>query len=343
MPRFLADRTTRPRRPAQFIRLYDTLEALDILDELIAAFDAIGYNVLLPWQVLDAADYGTPQHRERLFLYGARKGLPMPAYPAKATSPADNDWRPQPKGPTCEDALGDLPDADGFDALLTTDEVLPGKWREPSAYAREMRCLANDAWHFGHVREWNPAVLTSSARTDHTDISRRRFAATVPGEVEPISRFFKLSGTGLSNTLRAGTDAARGAFTSPRPIHYALPRCVTVREMARLHGFPDWFRFHTTKWHGARQIGNSVPPPLGRAVAGALMKALGIEPVRTVGKISLGDPTLIRMDMSEASAYFGIEKPIGRRDRKSGALKRSQREVEAQRHISRAEAAPAGD
>ena len=313
------------------------------LDELIAAFDAIGYGVLLPWQVLDAADYGTPQHRERLFLYGARKGLPLPQYPAKATSPADNDWRTQPKGPTCADALGDLPDADGFDALLMTDEVLPGKWRRPSAYAREMRCLTNDAWHFGHVREWNPAILTSSARTEHTDISRRRFAVTVPGEVEPISRFFKLNGTGLSNTLRAGTDAARGAFTSPRPIHYALPRCVTVREMARLHGFPDWFRFHTTKWHGARQIGNSVPPPLGRAVAGALMKALRVDPARPAGKTALGDPALIRMDMSQASAYFGIEKPIGRRDKKSGAPKRSQREIEAQRHLSLAEAALAGD
>lgn len=29
----------------------------------------------------------------------------------------------------------------------------------------------------------------------------------------------------------------RGAFTSPRPIHYARDRCVTIREMARLHGF----------------------------------------------------------------------------------------------------------
>src|ERR1035438_3384609 len=90
---------------------------------------------------------------------------------------------------------------------------------------------------------------------------------TLPEEVEPISRFYKLSPDGLSNTLRAGTDSSRGAFTSPRPIHYAYPRCITVREMARLHGFPDWFRFHQTKWHGARQIGNSVPPPLGRAVA----------------------------------------------------------------------------
>jgi DNA (cytosine-5)-methyltransferase 1 len=158
-----------------------------------------------------------------------------------------------------------------------------------------------------------------------------RFSETAPGQVEPISRFFRLDGKGLSNTLRAGTDAARGAFTSPRPIHYALPRCVTVREMARLHGFPDWFRFHTTKWHGARQIGNSVPPPLARAVAGALMNALGVEGTRPPEKIALGDPALINMIMSQASEYFGVQNPIARRDRKSGARKRKQHEIEEER------------
>ena len=314
------------------------------LEELIEAFDAIGYQVRMPWRVLDAAQYGVPQHRERLFLLGARKGLPLPEYPGALTRAADDRWNKDgTKGPTCRDAIGDLPDADRFDALLDSDEVRPGKWREPSAYARELRCLTNDAWHYGYVREWNPAVLTSSARTDHTGISKRRFAETSPGQVEPISRFFRLDGNGLSNTLRAGTDAARGAFTSPRPIHFGLPRCVTVREMARLHGFPDWFRFHATKWHGARQIGNSVPPPLARAVAGALMTALGIEPTRPEAKIALGNPALIRMDMSQASEHFGIDNPIGRRDRKSGAKKRKQHEIEALRYIAREEVAIVGN
>ena len=125
-----------------------------------------------------------------------------------------------------------------------------------------MRCADRAAWGYGYIRNWDLNVLTSSARTDHTAISRRRFAATSGGDTEPISRFFKLKADGLSNTLRAGTDSARGAFTSPRPIHYEYARCITVREMARLHGFPDWFRLHSTKWHGARQVGNAVPPPL---------------------------------------------------------------------------------
>jgi DNA (cytosine-5)-methyltransferase 1 len=171
-------------------------------------------------------------------------------------------------------------------------------------------------------------------RTGHTEISQRRFAETKGGDTEPISRFFKLPADGVSNTLRAGTDAARGAFTSPRPIHYLYPRCVTVREMARLHGFPDWFRFHETKWHGARQIGNAVPPPLARAVARALISAMKQRPKAPKEVVALGDTELLRMDISSASRFWKIERPIGRRDRKSGAKKRRQHEIEAQLQLA---------
>src|SRR5690606_18272313 len=157
--------------------------------------------------------------------------------------------------------------------------------------------------------------LTASARTGHTEISRRRFSETDVGSVEPISRFFKLPEQGVSNTLRAGTDGARGAFTSPRPIHYRFDRCVTVREMARLHGFPDWFRFNVTKWHGARQIGNAVPPPLARAIAAQVIEALGVEPTRPEQTLALGDEELLAFDVSGAAAYFGVKAPPSRRDK----------------------------
>jgi DNA (cytosine-5)-methyltransferase 1 len=107
--------------------------------------------------------------------------------------------------------------------------------------------------------------------------------------------------------------------------------------MARLHGFPDWFRFHGTKWHGARQIGNSVPPPFARAIAGSVLRALGLEPERPDETVLLGDPALLQLDMSEASEHFGIPVPIGKRDRKSGATKRKQHEIEAQRETSQIE------
>jgi DNA (cytosine-5)-methyltransferase 1 len=300
------------------------------LDELVTAFEAMGYEVTAPWAVLNAANFGVPQSRERLILLGAKKGIPLPQYPRPTTNVigARKQFLGLPDGPTCADALGDLPDAEKFSALLLGDSVITNGFGTPSTYAAELRCLSNNAWHNGYMREWSPALLTSSARTEHSDISRRRFNETEPGAVEPISRFYRLSAGGISNTLRAGTDGARGAFTSPRPIHYALNRCVTVREMARLHGFPDWFRLHVTKWHGARQIGNAVAPPLARAIGDSIMKALGCVPHKQPKAISLGDPFLLKMQLAKASGHFGVEAPSARRDRKSGATKRKQSEIE---------------
>jgi len=288
------------------------------LTELIQEFESIGYDVQREWRVLNACDFDTPQDRQRLILMGVKRGHSLPVYPT-----------PSPNKVSCRDALEDLPNAETFETLRTGDCVRTRKFKEPSPYAAALRGLGNDAWAFGYPRNWDDTCLTSSARTEHTEISRRRFRATLEGRVEPISRLFKLPANGVSNTLRAGTDSSRGAFTSPRPIHYRYDRCVTVREMARLHGFPDWFRFHATKWHGARQIGNSVPPPLARAVGGQIIKALGFRPRRPSIAIDLGDPDLLLMSSAQASAFFKVDNPIGRRDKKSGAKKRSQAEIEA--------------
>jgi DNA (cytosine-5)-methyltransferase 1 len=81
---------------------------------------------------------------------------------------------------------------------------------------------------------------------------------------------------------------------------------ISVREAARLHSFPDWFRFHWTKWHGFRQVGNSLPPLMGRAVASEITKALG----RSVGKpqerVALGEEELLVFNMTEAANHFGV-------------------------------------
>jgi len=290
------------------------------LHELIEEFQAAGYDVRTEWRVLNAADFGVPQDRQRFILMGAKAGLTVPTYPEKILT-----------RPTCADALGDLPDAEAFATLNETDAVKTEKFGKPSAYAEPLRGFGNDAWGYGHPRIWDSAFLTSSIRTEHSEISRQRFRATPEGKVEPISRFFRLPSDGLSNTLRAGTDASRGAFTSPRPIHYKYPRCVTVREMARLHGFPDWFRFHVTKWHGARQIGNAVPPPLAKAVASQIISALGVTPKRPTKALELGAAALLQMRLQEAAAFFGVANPIGCRDMKSGATKRRQVDIEAGR------------
>ncbi len=281
------------------------------LEEFLNNFEKNGYEVRQPWQVLNAANYGVPQKRERLFLLGAKKGLTLPNYPAPITRLA-NENRDLPLVPTCKDALDDLPEAEEFECLLYCDRVETNSWGHPSKYGAEMRCLSDNSWHFAYKRGWNPQILTSSRRTNHSQVSRDRFQATAPGKIEPVSRFFKLAEDSVANTLRAGTDAARGAHTAPRPIHYRSPRCITVREMARLGGFADWFQFHITKWHGARQIGNAVPPPVARAIASEIIKCLGVKATIPQKILSLGDDKLLSMTMKQAANYWQVAVSIKR-------------------------------
>ena len=286
------------------------------LDELIEALGEAGYKVLLPYRVLNAADFGVPQDRRRLFLFAARADLPLPAYPETLVAPA-----------TVWDAIGDLPDADALDELLDSDSVR-ARWNTGSGYAQRLRGELHDPGDFSHPRSHDRHMLTSSLRTIHTPLSMQRFMATKPGQTEPISRFRKLDPEGLCNTLRAGTDSARGAFTSPRPIHPHLPRVITVREAARLHSYPDWFRFHMTKWHGFRQIGNSVPPLLGRAVATQIMAALGLQGIKPTKALALGRPELLSYDMGEAARRFQVpHSVIAQRTRKSAQTQPDQGEL----------------
>lgn len=277
------------------------------LEEIIQELRKSGYNVVEDYQVLNAAEYGVPQDRKRLFLFGARKGLPLPGYPHPTHSPArDEVSLLAQQTPTVWDALKDLPEADDYDELLERDWVR-AKFKKPSDYAALLRGDATDPDDHSTPREFEPTLLTSSLRTVHTSLSKKRFLETKQGGTEPVSRFLKLDPKGICNTIRAGTASDRGAFTSPRPIHPYSPRCITVREAARLHSYPDWFRFHVTKWHGFRQIGNSVPPLLARAVASKVHEAVSDALPHNGNKpIAQGNTQLLSLDMSEAAAYYGV-------------------------------------
>lgn len=275
------------------------------LTELMDALEEAGYRVLHPYQVLNAANFGVPQSRERLFLIGARNDQSIPEYPV-----------PTAERTTVRDAISDLPDADQIESLRDGDSVRID-WHTEAEYALKLRGLREDPNDYSYRREFDSSMLTASMTTEHTTISKTRFLETPPGKVEKISRFLRLDLNGLCNTLRAGTDSARGAHTSPRPIHPINPRVITVREAARLHSYPDWFRLHVTKWHGFRQIGNSVPPLLGRAVASAIMAALGVTPEKPNQPLPLGDVKLLSMNMGEAASYFSVARTvIAQRERK---------------------------
>lgn len=288
-----------------------------LLQELVQRFEGSDYKVSLPYRILNAAHFGVPQDRRRLILLGARRGIRVPKYPTPCTAPANG--KKQRSGdllrglkatPTVRDAIGDLPDIEQFGQLLNDDVMAPVKYDKGSSYALQRRGQERDRTDFSYPRVANWEGLSGCLRAEHTDESRRRFADTVPGAVEPISRFLRLDPAGLCNTLRAGTATDRGAFTSPRPIHPAFNRCISVREAARLHSYPDWFRFHKTIWHGFRQIGNSVPPLLGRAIGKSIIETLALKQVKPKRIMHLGREELARMTMKEAASAFGVRADV---------------------------------
>lgn len=293
-----------------------------LIDEVVAMVEADGeYRVLTPIKVLQAAEYGAPQSRRRVILLGARSDVPLPEYPSATHTPRTlNGGIPKkaalPLGPSVIEAIGDLPDADEFDELLHDDHVSNASYGNASVYAAFLRGSLMDPTDYSRSRPRIADELTSSARTVHTKKSIDRFLGTAPGTTETVSRFLRLHPDGICNTLRAGTASDRGAYTAPRPIHPLYPRVITVREAARLHGYPDWFRFHVTKWNGFRQIGNSVPAPLGRAVGAAILDADGVTPMNG-DPVRLGSTDLLYMTAGQAHEHFGLtERAIPQRDRK---------------------------
>src|ERR1051326_40788 len=210
-----------------------------------------GYGLVRPICVLNAAEFGVPQRRMRAFVLGYRESEAPPVYPT-----------PKKRRVSVAEAIDDLRCIEGSALLL--GDVYTGALGQPSAYARRLRAAAKMRAR---------TVLTGCVRTKHSDETLRRFGLVVPGRAERVSRFIRLTGAGLAPTLRAGTGRENGRFMAPRPIHPEFDRCITVREAARLHSYPDDFVFHEAKWHGIMQIGNSVPPLLARAVATEIVRA----------------------------------------------------------------------
>lgn len=190
--------------------------------------------------VLNAADFGVPQLRRRLFVIGARDGtrfsFPRPSHvdPDVATE-ADN----RPRYRTAWDALHDV-EADV--AALTPK----GKWAGllPSIPEGE-----NYLWH------------TDRGGGEPLFGWRRRY----------WSFLLKLAKTRPAWTLQAQPGPATG------PFHWTNRR-LSMREMARLQTFPDGFVVTGSVADAQRQLGNAVPSLLGEVLARAIARQLlGLE------------------------------------------------------------------
>jgi DNA (cytosine-5)-methyltransferase 1 len=269
-----------------------------------------GYKIAGNTEPVNAMDFGVPQNRRRILVFGLRDTGPQALLPTVS------------KPLTVSDAFEGLAEPSNYEELRNRDwvrlrpEDTKKRRQTMGTYARYLSSLDRDPDDRSRHRQWNHLQLTNSLLTNHSIESMTRFVNTPPGTAEPVSHYFKLSPDGPARTLRAGTGRERGAFTSPRPIHPTEPRVITAREAARLHSFPDWFRFNITNWHGHRQIGNSVPPLLARAAGNSISRSLGHSPVRAWQFLDSQDEMLLSLSMGEAKDVVMSELPPRRTNRK---------------------------
>lgn len=224
---------------------------------IIIGLEALGYVVRS--KVLRAEDYGVPQERRRLVFIGNRIGLPI-EFPRPTHGVGLMPFV------TIADAISDLPrigNGEGTD--IASYETEPA-----SAFQAAMRDGRNAVTnhiaaklsktnierllHIPQGGSWRdipvdllPAGMKLAKRSDHT------------------KRYGRLSWTGLASTILTKCDPHWGAY-----FHPSQDRTLTVREAARLQSFPDSFNFKGSRTDQYVQVGNAVPPLLGKAIAQAI-------------------------------------------------------------------------
>ncbi len=242
------------------------------------AFRRSGYRVEA--KLLNAADYGVPQRRERIIFLATNTDDAI-EFPPPTHCPADQRGILKlEKHITVREAIGDLPNlgtsgaserysrppASMFQRFCRGDnrELTLHKAREVSGYAmsliRRVQCGQG-------IRSLPPESLPKR-------FHRMRKISTGAFRRDCTTLYYRLSPEEPSYTITCYfTNVSSGPF-----VHPSQHRALTPREAARLQSFPDSFVFVPPKVN--HQIGNAVPPLLGKAIVSALLEKLKAPKVR---------------------------------------------------------------
>lgn len=207
----------------------------EAVKNIIQQFEDCGYNLTLT--LVNAADYGVPQDRKRVFYIGFRKDLKIDFKFPNPTTPNAKDKL------TMKDAIGDLVDTPvpALPKNKTNGELeIPNHEYYIGAYSTIFMSR-------NRVRGWNEQAFTVQASGRqcqlHPQAPKMKF-------IEKNKRIFV-------------------------PGYEDLYRRLTVRECARIQGFPDDFKFiYTDVDYGYKMIGNAVPINLAYIIACSIKDAL---------------------------------------------------------------------
>lgn len=222
-----------------------TLNNGAVRDDIISRFSALGYSVT--FKVINAADFGLPQNRNRVFFVGI-KNVAF-EFPKETT-----------KRLTAKDAISDLPSINGWDG---ESAITSYSMRPQNEYQRLLRGNTQVLSNHDFTRHSEQTIGIISMIPDGGRIS------DLPPEYWQVRKYNKaferMSSARPANTVDTGH---RNYF------HYAENRIPTARENARLQSFSDDFVFLGTRGSQYKQIGNAVPPMLAMLIARAIKDQL---------------------------------------------------------------------
>lgn len=242
-----------------------TLHQGRLFTRTLEQLDSIGYS--FHWKILFAADYGVPQMRKRLIVLGSRSGSP-PRFPEPTHTSRDKEQLDLLSAKlkdyvTCGDAIGDLP--------------LIGPGQSSSEYETPPTTEFQELMRKGSESIYNHVA------SSHKPSTMNYYALVPPGgnwlDIPPHLRKKK---QGMQRWPLKGLS--RTITTEPTDfIHPTLNRIPTIRELARIQTFPDWYHFLGQRTTGnkmrrlgycaqSQQVGNAVPVLLAKAIGDSILR-----------------------------------------------------------------------
>jgi len=222
------------------------------LEQILNEFNKIGYT--LSYTLLNAANFGVPQKRERFFLVGSKHGITF-KFPQKK----------KPQIVSVKDAIDDLPalsNGANFYKLKYKTEAI-------SAYARKLRrdrrySLCNYVTKNSDLVVKRYEHIPQGGNWEH--IPKRLMLNYKDRSRCHDGIYFRLDENEPSSVI--------GNYRKNMLVHPTEDRGLSVREAARLQSFPDWFVFCGGVGFQQQQVGNAVPPLLAKCIFKRLMKYL---------------------------------------------------------------------
>ena len=247
-----------------------------VIEQIRDDFRSVGYPNAI-YRVLNAAEYGVPQIRRRVFFMATKDGRPI-SWPAPTHLPRSDPNRKsvvnRTKGyVTVGDAIGDLPALDLPEKNLKMQDSVRRYGRGPECefqrWARgRQKCLHNNItrWHRSKDVDVFGNMGQGKKWSELSDSDRRKIGYSDSSFNDKWKR--------LSNSKPSWTVVSHLAKDGYMYIHPTQDRTISVREAARLQSFPDSFVFSGSRSAQFRQVGNAVPPLLAMAIAKHLKKML---------------------------------------------------------------------